>query len=60
MLLSVVVVCVGWVAVTFSLDGLDGMFSHVNVGKGQGSTEKALAEVALLQRNLSQLQLAAA
>lgn len=53
-LLSVVVVCVGLVTVTFSLGGLDGVSLHTDMRKGQGGTEKAPAEVAVLQGNLSQ------
>lgn len=53
-LLSVVVVCVGQVTATFSLGGRDGVSLHADMGKGQGGTEKAPTEVALLQGNLSQ------
>lgn len=59
-LLSAVVVCVGRATVTFSLGGLDGVSFLADVGKGQGGTRKAFAEVALLQGNPSQPQPAAA
>ena len=49
-----VVVCVRQVTVPFSLCGLDGVSPHADMGKGQGGTEKAPAEVALLPGNLSQ------
>lgn len=53
MLLSVAVVCVGWVTGTSSLGGIDGMSPHPAMGKGQGDKEQVLTEVPLLQGNLS-------